>query len=98
MCRKISNILIRDLTDEDNKAIRAIMDDTGCYQASKALMRCAYSYLRMQEITKKHAARIRDLELENHRLRSNAALLAEVVKKNDLVLSKTQGQKSEQEK
>lgn len=95
MGKTIKNILIRDLTDQDNKTIRAIMDDTGCYQASKALMRCAYSYLRMSAITKNQAARIRDLQLENHRLRSNAALLAEVVKKNDLVLSKTQVQKSE---
>lgn len=95
MGKTIKNILIRDLTDEDNKTIRAIMDDTGCYQASKALMRCAYSYLRMSAITKNQAARIRDLQLENHHLRSNAALLAEVVKKNDLVLSKTQVQKSE---
>lgn len=98
MGRKIKNILIRDLTDEDNDTIRAIMDDTGCYQASKALMRCAYSYLRMLAITKSQATRIRDLQLENHRLRSNADLLGEVVKKNDLVLSKAQGQKSEKEK
>ncbi|WP_449039262.1 hypothetical protein [Parabacteroides goldsteinii] len=95
MGRKLKNILIRDLTDQDNETLRAIMADTGCYQASKALMRCAYSYLRMSEITKHQAIRIRDLELENHRLRSNAVLLAEVVKKNDLVLSKTQGQKIE---
>lgn len=81
MCRKISNILIRDLTDEDNDAIRAIMNETGCFQASKALMRCAYAYLRMLAITKNQAARIRELQLENHRLRSNATLLAEVVKK-----------------
>lgn len=95
MGRKLKNILIRDLTDQDNETLRAIMADTGCYQASKALMRCAYSYLRMSEITKHQAIRIRDLELENHRLRSNVVLLAEVVKKNDLVLSKTQGQKIE---
>lgn len=88
MGRKLKNILIRDLTDQDNETLRAIMADTGCYQASKALMRCAYSYLRMSEITKHQAIRIRDLELENHRLRSNSTQIVEAVKKIDLVLSK----------
>lgn len=88
MERKLSNILIRDLTDEDNETIRAIMNDTCCYQASKALMRCAYSYLRMSAITKNQAARIRDLEFENHRLRSNAALIVEAFKKLDVLISK----------
>lgn len=93
MARKLSNVLIRDLTDQDNETIRAIMNDTGCFQASKALMQCAYSYLRMSAITKHQATRIRDLELENHRLRSNATLIVESMKKLDLVLSKTQDQK-----
>lgn len=88
MGRTIKNILIRDLTEEDNKTIRAIMNDTGCYQASKALMRCAYSYLRMSAITKHQAARIRDLELENYSLRSNATQIVEALKKLDVMLSK----------
>ena len=88
MGRKLKNILIRDLTDQDNDTLRTIMADTGCYQASKALMRCAYSYLRMSEITKHQATRIRDLELENHRLQSNSTLIVEAVKKLDVVLSK----------
>ena len=89
MGRTIKNILIRDLTEEDNKTIRSIMNDTGCYQASKALMRCAYSYLRMAAITKNQAERIRDLQLENHRLRSNVAPIVEYCKRLDSVLSKT---------
>lgn len=88
MSRKLSNILIRGLTEEDNKTIHSIMNDTDCFQASKALMRCAYSYLRMSSIIKKQAARIQNLELENHRLRSNSALIVEAVKKLDAVISK----------
>lgn len=91
MSRRIKNVVIRGLTDEDNKTIRAIMDDTGCYQASKALMRCAYSYLRMLDVVKKQSTRIQDLELENHRLRSNALLIVEAVKKLGLELSKRKG-------
>lgn len=91
MSRRIKNVVIRGLTDEDNKTIRAIMDDTGCYQASKALMRCAYSYLRMLDVVKKQSTRIQDLELENHRLRSNALLIVEAMKKLGLELSKRKG-------
>lgn len=89
MARKLSNVLIRDLTDQDNDTLQAIMTDTGCYQASKALIRCAYSYLRMSEITKRQADRIRELEAENHVLRRNATQIVEYSKKLDLVLSKT---------
>lgn len=88
MSGRISNILIRDLTDEDNRVIREIKRETGCFQASKAIMRMAHSYLRMVTVAKRQAERIRELELENHRLRSNAALIVESVKKLDVVLSK----------
>lgn len=89
MARKHKNILIRDLTDQDNAALQAIMADTGCFQASKALMRCAYSYLRISEITKRQGERIKELEAENYVLRRNATLIVEYSKKLDLVLSKT---------
>lgn len=89
MARKHKNILIRGLTDQDNDTLQAIMTDTGCFQASKALMRCAYSYLRMSEITKRQGDRIKELEAENYVLRRNATLIVEYSKKLDLVLSKT---------
>lgn len=87
--KEIKNVLIRDLTDEDNDTIRAIMNDTGCFLASKALMRCVYSFLRMSATTKSLIASIQDLQQENHCLRSNAALLAEVVKKRLGVIKST---------
>ena len=89
MARKHKNILIRNLTDQDNDTLQAIMTDTGCFQASKALIRCAYSYLRMSEITKRQGERIKELEAENYVLRCNATLIVEYSKKLDLVLSKT---------
>ena len=88
MPRPLKNILIRGLTEEDNRAIREIKRETGCFQASKAIMRMAHSYLRMVTVAKRQAERIQELELENHRLRSNAALIVESVKKLDVVLSK----------
>ncbi|WP_298547111.1 hypothetical protein [uncultured Parabacteroides sp.] len=67
--KEIKNVLIRDLTDEDNDTIRAIMNDTGCFLASKALMRCVYSFLRMSATTKSLTALIQDLQQENHCLK-----------------------------
>lgn len=90
MARKHKNILIRDLSDQDNETLQAIMNDTGCFQASKALMRCAYSYLRMSEITKRQGERIKELEAENHVLRRNATLIVECSKKLDSVIKNTQ--------
>ena len=88
MPRTLKNILIRGLTEEDNRVIRENKRETGCFQASKAIMRMAHSYLRMATVAKRQAERIQELELENHRLRSNAALIVESVKKLDVVLSK----------
>lgn len=88
MSRTIRNILIRGLTEEDNLVIREIMRDTGCFQASKAIMRMAYSYLRMPSIIKRQADQIRGLEAENSRLRSNAQYITEAIKRLDEVLSK----------
>lgn len=88
MNRTLKNILIRDLTEEDNRVIREIMRETGCFQASKAVMRMAHSYLRMTGLTGRQADRIRELEAENHTLRRNAALVVEATRKLDAVLSK----------
>jgi hypothetical protein len=89
MGRMLKNILIRDLTDQDNETLRAIMKETSCFQASKAIMRAAYSFLRMSVLAKQQGERIKELEAENHVLRRNATQIVEYSKKLDLVLSKT---------
>ena len=89
MGRMLKNILIRDLTDQDNETLRAIMKETSCFQASKAIMRAAYSFLRMSALAKQQGERIKELEAENHVLRRNATQIVEYSKKLDLVLSKT---------
>lgn len=89
MSRQISNILIRDLTAEDNETIRTVMQETGCFQASKAVMKAAYSFIRMSSLVKQQAARIKELEADNHVLRRNAAIIVDASRKLDVVLSKT---------
>lgn len=89
MGRMLKNILIRDLTDQDNETLRAIKKETSCFQASKAIMRAAYSFLRMSVLAKQQGERIKELEAENHVLRRNATQIVEYSKKLDLVLSKT---------
>lgn len=89
MSRQISNILIRDLTTEDNEAIWTVMQETGCFQASKAVMKAAYSFVRMSGLVKQQAARIKELETENYVLCRNTVIIVEASRKLDVVLSKT---------
>ena len=71
MTKYIKNVLIRNLTAEDNQTIRAVMQETGCYQASKALLRTAYAYLRLVALSRQQLARIKQLEAENRTLRQS---------------------------
>lgn len=87
MSRTLKNVLIRDLTAEDNQAIREVMRETGCYQASKALLRTAYAYLRLVALNRQQAARIKQLEAENRTLRLSTAKIAEALRGMEGVLS-----------
>lgn len=88
MTKQIKNVLIRGLTAEDNQTIRAVMQETGCYQASKALLRTAYAYLRLVALSRQQMARIKQLEAENRTLRQSTAAIVEAVRKVGNVLSK----------
>ena len=47
--RKIKNILIRELTDQDRDMIEFVKRETGCNQASKALMQAGYAFCQRQK-------------------------------------------------
>lgn len=85
--KPIKNVLIRSLTAEDNQTIQAVMQETGCYQASKALLRTAYAYLRLVAMSHRQTARIKQLEAENRTLRQSTAAIVEAVRKIEKVLS-----------
>ena len=87
MTKQIKNVLIRDLTAEDNQTIQAVMRETGCYQASKALLRTAYAYLRLVAMSHRQTVRIKQLEAENRVLRQSTAASVEAVRKIEKVLS-----------
>lgn len=89
MAKGPENILIRNLSDQDREILEQIMQETGCRQASKAVLKAAYSFVRSAALIKQQGNRIKDLEAENHVLRRNATLIVECSKKIDLVLSKT---------
>lgn len=75
--RQIKNVLIRNLTNEDRQVITAILSETGCRQASKALLKAAYSFLRILGIVKRQEEKIQALEKENKSLRASFELMAE---------------------
>lgn len=87
MTKQIKNVLIRDLTAEDNQTIQAVMRETGCYQASKALLRTAYAYLRLVAMSHRQTVRIKQLEAENRVLCQSTAAIVEAVRKIEKVLS-----------
>lgn len=86
MSRIIKNILIRGLSDQDREMIGVIMKETGCYQASKAVIKASYSFIRLSALMKRQTARIEKLEAENHILRRNTALIIEATKKMETVV------------
>ena len=88
MTKKISNILIRGLSDSDREALSDLMNETRLFQASKAVMQAVYAFKRNTAIIKKQAERIRDLEYQNHILRNNSEQIVKSVGKIKEVLSK----------
>lgn len=86
MSRQINNILIRNLSEKDQEALSAVMAETGCGQASKAVMWAVYSFLRSQALIQQQSGRIKELEAENQILRLNAVLITTAVKRLDGVL------------
>lgn len=89
MVKGPENILIRGLSDQDREMLQTLMQETGCRQASKAVMKAAYSFARSAGLIKRQGERIKELEAENYILRRNATQIVEYSKKLDLVLSKT---------
>ena len=89
MVKGPENILIRNLSDQDREMLNQVMQETGCRQASKAVLKAAYSFVRSATLIKRQGDRIKDLEAENYILRRNATQIVEYSKKLDLVLSKT---------
>ena len=67
--RKIQNILIRKLNDADREVIDKVKKETGCYQASKALLTMCYSYFRLLQMHRKSIDRVAELEKENKKLK-----------------------------
>lgn len=92
--RRIKNVLIRDLTDEDREVIAMLMQETGCRQASKALIKAAHAYTRCLAIIKRQAAMLNELERENKAFRRNAqAIVGAAEEITNLLLSKESGEK-----
>ena len=89
MVKGPENILIRNLSDQDREMLNQVMQETGFRQASKAVLKGAYSFVRSAALIKRQGDRIRELEAENYILRRNATQIVEYSKKLDLVLSKT---------
>lgn len=89
--KKISNILIRQLSDEDREALGELMREVKVGQASKAVMYAVHAFRRNLKVIRRLAERVRELECENRILRGNSEKIVKAVGDIDKVLSKTDG-------
>lgn len=87
--KNIKNILIRDLTDQDRAMINRVMQETGCFQASKAVMKAGYAFERNQNMIKIQSDKIKSLEAELFLYRKNAKIVSECLRKMENMLSKS---------
>lgn len=76
---KTRYVLIRNLTEEDNKMLQEIKRETGCQQASKALLQTGYAYLRLMIVNRSQREKITVLETENRKLRQSADAILKAV-------------------
>lgn len=76
---KTRYVLIRNLTAEDNRMLQGIKKETGCQQASKALLQTGHAYLRLVTVNGWQRSRIAALEAENRKLRQSAAAIVEAI-------------------
>lgn len=68
--------------------IAFVKRETGCNQASKALMQAGYAFCQRQNMIGAQAKMIRKLEEEIAFYRKNANIVAECLRKMDEMLSK----------
>lgn len=69
------NILIRNLTVDDNKMLQEIKRETGYQQASRALLKTGHDYLRLLETSGLQKEKIAILEEENRKLRQSSVVI-----------------------
>ena len=77
--RKIRNIIIRNLTDEQREHVLSAMRDTGHATASQALMAVCEGYSRMALLCRSSLEEIVRLKGENARLRAGMAGVMEAL-------------------
>lgn len=83
---KTKSVLIRNLTEEDNRMLQGIKQETGYRQSSKALLQTGHAYLRLLETSGSQKKKIAALEEENRKLRQSSAAILKAVKDIESVI------------
>ena len=82
----VKNILIRNLTVDDNRMLQEIKRETGHQQASRALLRTGHDYLRLLETSGLQREKIDILEEENKKLRQSSVAILKAVEDIESVI------------
>lgn len=72
---KITALTVRLYNDGEREAVRIAMRETGCRQASRALVRLCVAFGRLVEQSKRQSRELKRLQEENARLRGCMALI-----------------------
>lgn len=83
---KTKFVLIRNLTEEDNRMLQRIKQETGYQQASKALLQTGHAYLRLLTLNGLQKTKIAALEEENRKLRQSSTAILKAVRDIESVI------------
>lgn len=86
MDNKTKFVLIRNLTAEDNRMLQGIKQETGCRQASKALLRAGHDYLRILATNGLQKKKMAMLEEENRKLHQSLKVILQAIKEMESVI------------
>ena len=66
----LTALTVRIYNDEERQAIRTAMKETGCRQASRALIKMCMAFSRLADLVKSQSLELKKLQAENKKLRN----------------------------
>lgn len=85
---KASTLTIRVKTEEERECIRTAIRETGCRQASKALLRCCAAFQRLAGQCRSQQKTIERLRAENAKLKAFVATVTAASRQAEDLLDK----------
>lgn len=79
-------LTVRLYSEEERQAVKIAMKETGCRQASRALIKMCLAFSRLAGLVKSQSAELKRLQAENVRLRKCMAVIRQAQTEADRVM------------